>query len=55
MTVRFLPFELVPARTSSSQAAGSSSSICFAYMSSLARIFYAFTNICFSPVERPFS
>ena len=24
-------------------------------MSSLARIFFAFTNICFSPVERPFS
>ena len=27
----------------------------FAYMSSEARIFFAFTNICFSPVERPFS
>jgi hypothetical protein len=27
----------------------------FAYMSSLTRIFLAFTNICFSPVERPFS
>src|SRR5919202_5632880 len=27
----------------------------FAYMSSDARIFFAFTNICFSPVERPFS
>ncbi len=26
-----------------------------AYISSLARIFFAFTNICFSPVERPFS
>jgi hypothetical protein len=24
-------------------------------MSSEARIFFAFTNICFSPVERPFS
>ena len=27
----------------------------FAYISSEARIFFAFTNICFSPVERPFS
>ena len=26
-----------------------------AYISSEARIFFAFTNICFSPVERPFS
>ena len=26
-----------------------------AYMSSEARIFFAFTNICFSPVDRPFS
>src|SRR5438067_3280580 len=26
-----------------------------AYISSLARIFFALTNICFSPVERPFS
>ena len=42
-------------RTSSSQAAASSSSMSFAYMSSEARIFFAFTNICFSPVERPFS
>src|SRR4029450_13737692 len=33
----------------------SSSSMSFAYISSLARIFLAFTNICFSPVERPFS
>ena len=27
----------------------------FAYISSEARIFFAFTNICFSPVESPFS
>ena len=27
----------------------------FAYMSSEARIFFALTYICFSPVERPFS
>jgi hypothetical protein len=26
-----------------------------AYISSEARIFFAFTNICFSPVDRPFS
>jgi hypothetical protein len=26
-----------------------------AYISSEARIFFAFTNICYSPVERPFS
>ncbi len=46
-----------PAResTSSSHAAASSSSMSFAYMSSEARIFFALTNICFSPVERPFS
>src|SRR4051794_41872682 len=43
------------ARTPSSQSAVSSSSICFAYINSEARIFFAFTNICFSPVERPFS
>ena len=41
--------------TSSSQTPASSSSISFAYISSLARIFFALTNICFSPVERPFS
>src|SRR5581483_5166056 len=52
--VVFLPFGL-SARTSSSQSAHSSSSMFFAYMSSEARIFFAFTNICFSPVERPFS
>src|SRR5207247_5242109 len=53
----FLPFDSEPtsASTSSSHAPASSSSIAFAYMSSLARIFFAFTNICFSPVERPFS
>ena len=51
----FNKFAPMPDRTSSSQVAASSSSICFAYMSSLARIFFAFTNICFSPVERPFS
>jgi hypothetical protein len=50
----FLPL-LEPVRTSSSQFAVSSSSMPFAYMSSEARIFLAFTNICFSPVERPFS
>src|SRR5215210_2581028 len=43
------------ARTPSSHSAASSSSISLAYISSLARIFFAFTNICFSPVERPFS
>src|SRR5262249_58017198 len=42
-------------RTSSSHAAASSSFMSFAYMSSEARIFFAFTNICFSPVDRPFS
>src|SRR5215218_9293584 len=40
---------------SSSHSAASSSSIPFAYMSSETRIFFALTNICFSPVERPFS
>ena len=43
------------ARTSSSHACASSSLMSFAYMSSEARIFFAFTYICFSPVERPFS
>ena len=33
----------------------SSSDRFFAYISSEARIFFAFTYICFSPVERPFS
>ena len=36
-------------------SAVSSSSICFAYISSETRIFFAFTNICFSPVDRPLS
>src|SRR5205823_12883704 len=49
-------FELLPlARTPSSHSAASSSSMSLAYISSLARIFLALTNICFSPVERPFS
>ena len=52
--VFFLPFA-PSARTSSSHSAHSSSSMFFAYISSEARIFFAFTNICFSPVERPFS
>ena len=43
------------ASTSSSHTAASSSSMSFAYISSLARIFFAFTNICFSPVESPLS
>src|SRR5204863_3406307 len=50
-----LPFALDPTSTSSSHSAASSSSMSLAYMSSLARIFFALTNICFSPVERPFS
>src|SRR5438874_660799 len=50
------PFEpFAPVRTPSSHSAVASSSKSFAYMSSLARIFLALTNICFSPVERPFS
>src|SRR5438445_1408011 len=49
----FKPF--APARTPSSHSAGASSSMSFAYISSLARIFLALTNICFSPVESPFS
>src|SRR3954447_9736639 len=49
------PFALDPTSTPSSHSAASSSSMSFAYMSSLARIFFALTNICFSPVERPFS
>ena len=40
-------------RTSSRNALASSSLKSRAYMSSLARIFLAFENICFSPVERP--
>src|SRR5947209_11517003 len=43
------------ASTPSSHSAHSSSSMSLAYMSSEARIFFAFTNICFSPVDRPFS
>src|SRR5690348_528892 len=43
------------ARTPSSHSWHSSSSMLFAYISSEARIFFAFTNICFSPVESPFS
>ena len=42
-------------RVSSSHASASSSDIFFAYISSDARIFFALTYICFSPVERPFS
>src|SRR6185437_14544137 len=42
-------------RTSSSHSKVSSSPMFFAYMSSEARIFFALTYICFSPVERPFS
>ena len=42
-------------KVSSSQASASSSDIVFAYISSDARIFFALTYICFSPVERPFS
>src|SRR5205085_1760329 len=38
-----------------SHSAASSSSMSLAYINSLARIFFALTNICFSPVERPFS
>jgi hypothetical protein len=48
-------FSPTPARTSSSHSAAASSSTPLAYISSEARIFFAFTNICFSPVERPFS
>src|SRR5919204_4600310 len=48
-------FEPTSERTSSSHSAASSSSMSFAYISSLARIFLALTNICFSPVESPFS
>src|SRR3972149_1650726 len=44
-----------PSSTCSSHPAVSSSSMSLAYMSSEARIFFAFTNICFSPVESPFS
>src|SRR6185503_17101782 len=44
-----------PTRTPSSHSAASSSSMSLAYISSLARIFLALTNICFSPVDRPFS
>ncbi len=53
--VFFLPLPETLDRTSSSQTPASSSSIALAYISSLARIFFAFTNICFSPVDRPFS
>src|SRR5262249_57395322 len=49
-----VPFAL-ETRTPSSHSAASSSSMSLAYINSLARIFLAFTNICFSPVERPFS
>ncbi len=44
-----------PVSTSSSQRNASSSERFFAYISSEARIFFALTYICFSPVERPFS
>src|SRR5262249_10904890 len=44
-----------PVSTPSSQTNASSSDRFFAYMSSDARIFFALTYICFSPVERPFS
>ncbi len=40
---------------SSSHSSASSSVMVFAYISSDARIFFALTYICFSPVERPFS
>ena len=53
-----LTFRLPPAglaSTSSSQAAASSSVMSLAYMNSEARIFFAFTYICFSPVDSPFS
>ena len=55
LTRRFFAVRPTSARTSSSQSLVSSSSMPFAYISSLARIFLALTNICFSPVERPFS
>src|SRR5262249_28955625 len=41
--------------TPSSHVNASSSDRFFAYISSEARIFFAFTYICFSPVESPFS
>ena len=49
-------FGLTPSvSVSSSHSSASSSLIVFAYISSDARIFFALTYICFSPVERPFS
>src|SRR6202012_3333033 len=44
-----------PVRTPSSHSIASSSERFFAYISSEARIFFALTYICFSPVESPFA